>query len=335
MKKRDLSLDVMRIVAIFMIVVFHFASVWGVSNSIFLFYANGTWGSLGTSLFLILSGYLLRKRYTSIDSVKSFYFKRWLSIYPSFYIAFAVAFLINVIRIKKVFYQGPAYTLIYSLFGIDNYLNWFDISTYAIVGEWFSTVIVVLYILFPFLNKVMSRFKWTASVIFTIFYIIYIYYGLFPKHAEISFVSCGFIFWVGMLLAEYEKSIRKHYYTGIITLLFSAFFLAFNITLNIPEIFKTHLLSILIYVSFLTLLKNLSGEGKAGKIISYFSEISYAVYLVHHYIINNISSLRFRFPDLNAISGFTVFILYLIFTIVSAAVLEYITQKLITGFLKR
>lgn len=327
MKKRDLSLDVIRIIAIFMIVVFHFAGTWGVTNGIFLFYANGTWGSLGTALFFILSGYLLRKRYKSIESVKAFYIKRWLSIYPPFYIAFLAAYLINVIRLKSFFYQGPAYSLIYSVLGIDNYLNWFDVSTYALVGEWFTAVIVVLYLVFPLLNRGMNGFKWTITVLITLFYIIYITYGLYPKLAEISFVSCGFVFWIGMLLAEHEERLRKHYYKGVIAILPAAVFLFCKI--NIPEMFSVHILAILLFVIMVVLLQGIKGEGKFASVIAYLSKISYAVYIVHHYIVNGLASISGRFPLFEKMPGYCVFAVYLIIVLICAAILEFITGKLV------
>lgn len=327
MKKRDLSLDVIRIIAIFMIVVFHFAVTYVGSDRIFLFNANGSWGNLGTALFFILSGYLLRIRYKDIESIKKFYFKRWLSIYPAYYIAFIVAFLVNVIRLKRFFYQGPGYSLIYSVLGVDNYLVWFDVQTYATVGEWFTAVIVILYLAFPFFNKVVNRYRWSATVIYTIFYIIYVHYGLYPKLAEISFVACGYMFWIGMMIAEHEKILRKNYLNGVATLAITIVLLFVKI--NITETFAVHILAVMMFASVIILLKGLSGNGKGAKCLTYLSEISYAVYLVHHYILNDMFLGEQRYHILNSICLPLKFVIYLIVVIISASVLEFVTRKLV------
>lgn len=332
MKKRDFSLDIIRIIAIFMIVVFHFAGIYNEPDSVFLLHANGSWGSLGTAMFFILSGYLLRIRYKNIGSIKNFYFKRWLSIYPAFYIAFIVAFLVNAIRLRYLFYMGPWYRLIYTVLGIDNYLIWFNVETYAAVGEWFTAVIVVLYIVFPLLNKIMNHYKWSAMLIFSIFYAFYVHFGLYPKVAEISFVACGYMFWVGMLLAEHEKLIKKNYIVGIITLTLAVIFLFIKI--NIIGVFAVHALAILLFVSLLNLLNKVNETKKSLRALTYLSEISYAVYLVHHYILNNLYLVEKKVPALNSINLFVKFVLYLIFVIVSAAVLEFITSH-ITKFCLR
>lgn len=327
MKKRDLSLDCIRILAIFLILIFHYASTMFQSDSMFLFHANGTWGSLGTAIFFLLSGYLLRKRYSEMGSVLSFYKKRWLSIFPAFYLAFIVCYLINVIRLRDFFYEGPAYSLVYTLLGIDNLVKWFGISSYAIVGEWFTGIIVILYILFPLLNKFMKSGRWSVSFIFLVFYIIYNIFEWYPLMPEISLVSNAFIFWVGMLIGDYDGYLRKRYTVGILSLVISLLLLF--ISLPIPELFSNHIIAVFMFVAGINILKNLKTDGRVAAPIIYLSSISYPVYLVHHYIVNVIFLINRKTGIVDNIPRLILFCGYLAVVFITATVLYHISNYIV------
>lgn len=327
MKKRDLSLDIIRILAIISIVIFHYAGTRNTGGGIFLFYANGTVGSLGTAVFFILSGYLLQKNHHKIDSVFSFYKKRWISIFPAFYIAFFVAFLINAIRLGSLFYRGHAYSLVYTLLGIDNLVSWFGVTTYAIVGEWFSGIIILLYILFPLLNRLMRLNKWSVTVIFSIFYVIYNVREWYPLIPDISLVSCGFVFWIGMLVAEYDESVRKSYITGVVSLVMAILMLC--VSIPVPEVFANHLTALLLFVAGIVLLKSISGGGKA---IGYLSGLSYSVYLVHHYIANVLVMFEDKYGYVDKVSEITRACGYFLLVAVSSVALDYLSHKIVSVF---
>ena len=85
MKQRDDALDFVRLVAAVMIVVFHFNSMFAPKGDVSagpLRYANGSFGNFGVALFFLLSGYALMLRYGQACPLKTFYKKRFLSIYP-------------------------------------------------------------------------------------------------------------------------------------------------------------------------------------------------------------------------------------------------------------
>ena len=60
--RRDCRLDFIRAAAILMIFTFHFCCTIG-GTGIFYGYASGGWGSVGTTMFFIFSGFLLGKKY--------------------------------------------------------------------------------------------------------------------------------------------------------------------------------------------------------------------------------------------------------------------------------
>lgn len=49
---------------------------------------NATFGFILVASFFCISGTVLYYNYPKINSLKAFYFKRWKSIFPSFYIGF-------------------------------------------------------------------------------------------------------------------------------------------------------------------------------------------------------------------------------------------------------
>lgn len=330
MKKRDISLDYIRVIATVMIVVFHFASSFASEGSMFVRTANSTWGGLGTAVFFILSGFLLRKRHYDLSSLKKFYISRWLSIFPPFYMAFIVAYLFNVIRLHSFFYQAPAYTLIYTLLGIDNLLKWFGVTSYAIVGEWFTGIIIVLYILFPLLNKIMKRLRWTATVILLILYILGNLLGWYAVVPEISFISCTFVFWIGMLLADGEKILRtsgKRYVFGGVAIVLLIIMLLLYVP--IPQAIATHIEATMLFLAVYCLFGEGGRSTKTGKIVTYFSKTSYAVYLVHHFVVFALASSKKYISFMNNIPVIAIFAMYIVTVLVSSFVLWIISERLV------
>ena len=113
---RNSGLDLLRLISILMIVTFHYLSAIGYENSFLVLYANGGWGSVGTTVFFLLSGYLLIQNNQNIPLVK-FYQKRALSLFPTMHIMFLVFFIFHAIRVKNVFYGGhPCKIILSSLY---------------------------------------------------------------------------------------------------------------------------------------------------------------------------------------------------------------------------
>lgn len=335
MRKRDISLDYIRVIATIMIVVFHFASSFAKEGSIFVRTANSTWGGLGTALFFILSGFLLRKRHRNISSIKEFYISRWMAIFPPFYIAFIVAYLFNVIRLRSFFYQAPAYTLIYTVLGIDNLLKWFGITSYAIVGEWFTGIIIILYIFFPILNRMMKRLKWSTTTILLIVYILGILLGWYAVMPDISFVSCLFIFWMGMLFADEAENFRKYKSSTIIgCICIILFLLLMFLYLPVPKVIATHLEAVLLFIGLYTLLSGAKEDGAAGKTVTYLSKTSYEVYLIHHFVVFVLDSSKKYISFMNDIHPIVIFLLYILIVLISSFALWMLSTWLVNRVYK-
>lgn len=327
MKKRDMAPDFIRILATALIIFFHFFSSIEGAKSWTLTFKNGTWGLLGTSIFFMLSGYLLRLGYKDAFSLKNFYKKRWLSIFPAFYIAFAGSYLYMLITGSSPLYGGPAYKLLYTVFGIDKYVNWFGITNYSTVGEWFTAVIIVLYIMYPFLSRVLSGAKISFTVILFIVYLFMNLTDSFPGIADISVINALVMFWAGMVLADYGEPLRKNKLFAIPCGMIGVLILF--VRLPIKTMFMGHLLALCIFLFMLILLPDRIPSKLVSKPVTFLAGLSYDIYLIHHFLLLVLSSLYKHFgirADL-----WIQLVIYLILTIVLSYLLNVIT-KFVIGF---
>lgn len=331
MEKREQSLDYIRIIATALILLFHFFAVFQVNSSWSQVFANGTWGYLGTSIFFIMSGYLLRSRHGEIPSVGTFYKKRWLSLFPPFYIAFIVAYLIYAIANKSIFFYGSPFSLIFSLLGIDCYVfTRFGITSYAIVGEWFTGVIIFLYLVFPLMNYL---FKRTRIVFSLIILAVYVYMNSFQTaiFPDTSLTDALFLFWMGMFVSECSGLLRKKKLYGVLPGVVCLLLLFLKI--NVNYVYCTHLLAICLVTALIILIPSEAPKNGLSKAVASLSGVSYCVYLVHHFILNN---MKWRLEDWGIVLPIPVLlVLYLVITMMGAFVLKFVTDFLVTKLSKK
>jgi peptidoglycan/LPS O-acetylase OafA/YrhL len=104
-KNRLYSFDFLRVLCAIGIIVFHFSCELDktVDNKVLYFYANGSWGNTIVNVFFLISGAMLYYNNSEIKSLKTFYYKRIKSIFPMFYIAFILFYLLSAIKSKNVF----------------------------------------------------------------------------------------------------------------------------------------------------------------------------------------------------------------------------------------
>ena len=161
-KKRLYYLDIIKLCALVLVFVCHYTRSLesrGVGfvckvlpDSIFHLYI----GSFGVTLFFIASGASLMYVYQEKLNVKNYFKKRFLGIYPMFWIAIIVATCISMFRNIGIDPSIPKGRIIYSILGWDGNALWWGANFYQL-GEWFLGVIMCLYLLFPLLRKCVLR----------------------------------------------------------------------------------------------------------------------------------------------------------------------------------
>jgi peptidoglycan/LPS O-acetylase OafA/YrhL len=168
---RNLGLDLIRCLAIGLILVAHIGqslrSPWGGAFGIPRFY-HVTLGGVAVTVFLVLSGLVLQLQYRrkTID-YPQFLAKRALRIYPIYYLS--VLFGLGVYALKSQQELGSVAK------GFAQ-LGWSDLllsltGAYAFVGEWggplvgtswFVGLIMVMYAVFPWLSRAMTKAPYRA-----------------------------------------------------------------------------------------------------------------------------------------------------------------------------
>lgn len=166
-KQRLFYLDWVRALATVLIVITHFNNPVLTNRPAF---PNAPFGiyirDLGISQFLIISGAALMYTYEDEEhlDLKMFFWKRFKSIYPMFWIAFAIANAYSfVVSRGSSASRAPKLSLILSLIGMDGYLSNAGLSTFYILGEWFLGFIVFFYIVFPLLRYGVLHHPWITA----------------------------------------------------------------------------------------------------------------------------------------------------------------------------
>ena len=145
-----------------------------------------SFGAIGVCLFFMLSGAVLLM--TSKDNIKlkDFYKKRLLKISIPQWISFTIS-LVAIYTVDKNILHTNVFGIIISFLGL-NYCGkpWNHLgihSTPWITGEWFTAVIIYLYLLFPLLKYL---FAFSIFIIALHLLIICLYCGFFEDFSSNS-----------------------------------------------------------------------------------------------------------------------------------------------------
>ena len=144
---RIIELDILRAVAIIIIVFSHFGYFLPTVNLSKEFAYQII--SYGIALFLFISGFVLHLNHPSFtqhNSLADFYKKRVLRIFPLYWLAIAVVY------VQGYHYASPINALVV-IFGLQGFLA----QTLADLGGWwFIGVIIVLYAIYPLITTIGS-----------------------------------------------------------------------------------------------------------------------------------------------------------------------------------
>lgn len=329
MKEKKIYLDILRILAILMVFNLHFTVALGQQYGVFFGFANGNWGNVGTSLFFLISGNCLARNYGEKLEIGKFYKKRWMAIFPMFYVSYLlVLFGYMVILRNNVFAGVEPWKIIFTVFGIDKYLEFLDIKTIALVGEWYTAIIIGIYLLFPILQFLYRKCKIPTTLVLLALYILNIIFDSGQIPADASLITGIFMFWIGMFIYRFEKQLEKMpwFVWGI---LMAVSCVLLFVPLPGHDLVYKNLLAILI---FLVLMRVGSYLKKDNAVLRFLCKIEYAVYLCHHTVI--LVLLSFYIKVIGQVEKISYYILSMVATIVFALVVTYLTKWIIKGISK-
>ncbi|MBQ6695169.1 MAG: acyltransferase [Lachnospiraceae bacterium] len=324
MKEKKNYLDILRIVAIFMVFHFHFVIVLGQQQGLLFGFANGDWGCVGTTLFFLISGNCLARNYGEKLEVRKFYWKRWLSIFPAFYLCYVLVLFGHTVLLKNQVLAGvEPWRIIFTLLGIDNYLNFVGIRNAALVGEWYTAIILCIYLLFPLLQFLYRKSKLIGTLLVVGLYVLNILFtwGPFPDDAHLITGVC--MFWIGMLLYHFEKFLEKMpWYLWIGVLLCSL--MLFFVEVVGPQLLRKNVMAICI---FLLLMRVGVCFKRESVVIRFLSKIEYGIYLCHHTVIYVLQAFFLKLYG--EVKTIPYYCMCLVASIVFAALITYLTQWIV------
>lgn len=269
------------------IIVYHYFCHSKNQSKLFLTTSNSFWGFIYVTCFFSISGIVLYYNYPSNISIKKFYFKRWKSIFPIYYLCFLYFYQKNVFKYKKIFYNGNWKKLIFTIFGIDGYLI-YKYKTYYIIGEWFTGAIVIIYCLYPIIILIFNKNKFLIPIFLFFGFVIMTKTKYFKIGIHRNLITCFSSFYFGMIFIKFKKIFLNK------LAIFIAFFInIFFYFKKIHTIFSLFIFQLQGF-TFLIILICLGKIIMNSKLQSFFNEISrlsYYIFLFHHITILNVFSL--------------------------------------------
>lgn len=290
MKKRIDSFDLIRAFSAIVIVIYHYAC--SINNNenwryfpFFHMFRNGNWGEITTvSIFFVLSGASLSYNYdfTNVKEVLTFYKKRWLNIFPTFYIVWLFIYIKNVMITKKFFYAGDFPHMLLSFVGMDGYF-YYKTPTYYSVGEWFLGAIILLYLFFPLLRYLLKRFAILTTIVLSILLTFVLKGNFFEIPPTRNLITCIFAMWLGMLFIKNLSIFEKHKNIIWMALIGIAILLVVKIPIN--QVVSMIALGCCIFLLLFYITPTIYKILPIRKCVTSVSKVSYQIFILHHVII--------------------------------------------------
>ncbi|MCM1324608.1 MAG: acyltransferase family protein [Acetobacter sp.] len=264
----------------------------------------------GVALFFILSGAVLIARYRDDFNFKEFYAKRFIRICVPQWIGFIGAFLLCFVVNKNIInfdWRG----MVISFLGL-NYtsLSWAELGIRVmwIIGEWFTAVIIIVYLLFPFLRFLFIKHRISGSIFILFMGLLNLKFQILSyANGWFSFSNGIMYFWLGMLFDEYKGL----FYSKKLLLCLLMFLNGF-IIYNPEDIIGIKYIPC--FISSLLVFPLLYQIRFSTRFTQYICKYNYELYLIHHriYIILIPALLKAKSNDLQIILAF-VFLTLIVF----------------------
>lgn len=281
-KERIIPFDFIRAICAIGIVVYHFFC--HTSNRDFLlFYSNANcdWGYVIVNIFFLLSGAVIYYNNSTISSLKKFYYKRWKSLFPMFYISFFVLFVYYAIGRRNLFYAGNPLKLLLTLFGLDGYTLEI-IPNYYILGEWFLGAIIILYVLYPVVLKAFNKAQYATTIVCIALFVLCLFVDLTGIRINRKVFSCLISFEFGMLIMK-NKQLLTNKPVVIVSFIISVIICLIKLPIN--AVILDHILSLSLFFVMYYIGNYIMKSKLLNKSVSFISKISYPIFLLQHLII--------------------------------------------------
>ena len=283
---RDLGYDFIRFTAMMFILLHHLNTTWyefhyNIPSIVNMTIGRGVinFGGIGVALFFMISGALLIAKYENSFNIKNFYLKRLIRIEIPQMICFFCAFWCQYLISPNII-NSQISGVIISLFGLnysgDLWIHYFSIYPLWIVGEWFTAVIIILYIFFPLLRWLYIKHCLVGGIIITLIFLVNLKYEILTRGGGWFSITNGLMcFWVGMLFEKYKQKLCTKSITIILILVAILYW-----SINPSQILGYMYLSCFIFSTILLII--LYQIKYSNKFTQFICKNNYEIYLVHH-----------------------------------------------------
>ena len=287
-KPKILPIIFVRAICCMGIVIFHYFCHSKGNFKLFYVTANSSFGFIFVTSFFCISGVVLYHNYPKIKSIKSFYFKRWKNIFPSFYICYIYFFFRISLSSHKLVFKGQWYKFLISLIGLDGYLS-YKIKTFYLVGDWFLGAIIIIYALYPLLLKMILKTNFIINNIFICFFYCIMYKThYFIISRKYNIITCITSFYFGIETIRF----RKFYLENKIILIFCFFIWIFLYKIKIQTfIIIWQIQGFSLFIILFHIGKYIMST-KIDKIFMEINNISFGIFLFHHRFVFEILALN-------------------------------------------
>lgn len=285
-KERLIYFDIIKFIAVICVFTVHFTRTLEyfvgfdfkiLPDEIFGMYL----GAFGVTLFFITSGASLMYVYEEKLNLKEYFKKRFLGIYPLFWLTYIVAFMCNF-YVNKGFDQSiPKWRILFSVLGFDGTAAFFDTNFYQ-VGEWFLSVIILLYLLFPILRICVQKFPAISFAASILVYIIIVQNYSPANKLPLDCLVFARIpeFMFGMIFIRYMKKVNLKLFVPALAIMLASLFVD---TSKFNSMYVITVVGISSFCVFAYLFYKVK-DGIFKKISLFISKYSYAIFLSHHFI---------------------------------------------------
>lgn len=294
MKKEKLyNVEFMRAVCAMGIVVFHLSCHVDGYFKLFFNSANAYWGDVVVVVFFMLSGGMLYLNNSSITSLKKFYYKRFKSVFPVFYLTYIIVFVIQAVQSGTIVRENAApFSFLLTVIGMDGYLL-YSVPNYYILGEWFLGALVILYALYPLLLWGLKKHPVITSSVIVLLYAWVIVHNVFEIRIMRNLFSNLLVFYFGMVVFRYKKllsSIPVFLVSACVLLFFAFIDLSVFDNLPVRDVI-TRLMGVSLFFCLYRIGEFVTQPKPLKLFFEKFGSISYPIFLVQHVIITKALSI--------------------------------------------
>lgn len=248
---------------------------------------NSSFGFMFVTSFFCISGVVLYYNYPKIKSIKSFYYKRWKAIFPSYYLCYLYFLFLYTFYFKKIDFRGHWSKILLTIIGLDGFL-YYKIKTYYLVGEWFLGAIIIIYFLYPFLLFVINKNNIIINnIILCLLYYLMCKSNYFVIDKTKNIITCITSFYFGIEMFRFKKF---YLHNKIMILIWFLLLLLLSLIKVKKFIIIFQIQGFSLYIVLIKIGQNI--QNKVLKyIINKISYLSYHIFLFHHQVIYNILSI--------------------------------------------